>query len=395
MRAAFFHDHRFPRDAAGTYYSYGGLSHSVFQRYLKHFHEVVVVGRVYDVSDTGRSDRWTVASGPGVTMDCLDQMSPLGILTGGVARQRIRAVLERVDCAIVRLPSVVSVLAANEAIRLRKPWMAEVVGCTWDALWNHGTLRARVAAPLLYQLNRRAVAKAPFALYVSDRFLQRRYPCGGDVVGCSDVSIAPPDDDVLERRLARIAAGLRGSPVKLGLVGSLDVDYKGHETALRALRRLKDLGVPVRMSFLGSGDPARWRALAERLGVAGDVVFSGTLPSGGPVLKWMDELDVFTIPSLQEGLPRALVEAMSRALPAVGAATGGIPELIDASFLHPGRDAPSLARVVAQLVQDRSAASAQAQRNFEKARCFTSAVLETRRDAFMERFRGSIHPAAA
>jgi glycosyltransferase involved in cell wall biosynthesis len=59
------------------------------------------------------------------------------------------------------------------------------------------------------------------------------------------------------------------------------------------------------------------------------VEFRGALPVGEKVFAVLDASDLFVMPSRQEGLPRAMVEAMARALPCIGSAVGGIPELLD------------------------------------------------------------------
>jgi glycosyltransferase involved in cell wall biosynthesis len=265
--------------------------------------------------------------------------------------------------------------------------MVEVVGCPWDALWNHGSLAAKLLAPRSYALTRRCIAMAPFALYVTQRFLQRRYPCSGETIGCSDAAVDPPAESVLAQRLETIDGTRNGRPWTLGMVGSADVNYKGHDTALKALRLLARSGLNVRLRCLGGGDPSRWRARARALGVDGLVEFTGTLPHGPAVFAWMDALDVFVIPSLQEGLPRALVEAMSRGLPAVGARTGGIRELIGPEYIHPRRDPRRMAEILERLLVRRGEMRSCAMRNWEAAKAFSPDVLDVARSRFLERFR--------
>jgi glycosyltransferase involved in cell wall biosynthesis len=100
----------------------------------------------------------------------------------------------------------------------------------------------------------------------------------------------------------------------------------------------------------------------------------------------MDELDLYVIPSLGEGLPRALVEAMSRGLPAIGSRRGGIPELVDGRWLHRPGDDRGLARLVAGLLDDPAALQAEARRSWETAGRFTAGALEQRREALVHRF---------
>lgn len=382
MKAAFFHDHRFGRDAAGVHYSNGALPYRVLARYLRHFDRLIVVGRVRSASAATP----TVASGDGVEMACVERDPSRSPGAVAAASLRVRAILERVDAAIIRLPSFIGRIACREAIRARKPWMVEVVGCAGSALWNHGSLAGKLLAAPAYLLTRHYVARAPFAVYVTQRFLQRRYPCHGVSIGCSNVAIAQPRAEALERRLARVSSPARPGPLTLGLVGSLDVNYKGHETALRALAHLRRSPPGVRLRLLGGGDSRRWRARAAALGVEDLIEFSGTVPGGAPVLEWMDALDVFLIPSLTEGLPRALVEAMSLGVPAIGARAGGIPELIAAEWTHDPGDFRQLATLVARLIRDPHAMEVQARRNWAAAREFAADVLEERRDALLARF---------
>jgi glycosyltransferase involved in cell wall biosynthesis len=67
-------------------------------------------------------------------------------------------------------------------------------------------------------------------------------------------------------------------------------------------------------------------AAAAHHGISKRVRFLGFQPDVQPVL---DALDIFAMPSRTEALPYALLEAMAAGLPAVGAAVGGVPEVID------------------------------------------------------------------
>jgi glycosyltransferase involved in cell wall biosynthesis len=383
MRAAFFHDNRFGRDASGAYYTCGALGYGVLARYLEHFDELTVVGRVQEANELMR----TVVNGPGIKMACTEQLSPLELMFGSAIPRHVRAVMAQVDCAIARLPSAIGEVACREAIRTGKPWMVELVGCSWDALWGHGSIAGKVLAGYGFFRTRRCVNRAPFALYVSQQFLQSRYPCSGTSLACSDVNIDEVAQDVLERRLRRIGEGFGRRSVVIGLVGSLNVAYKGHETALQAVHRVARAVPTVKLRFLGEGDPSPWRRRAAALGIEGKVEFCGSLPEGRPVLQWMDELDLFIIPSHTEGLPRALVEAMSRALPAIGSNVGGIPELIDGAWTHRPRDHQRLAQLIRALVESPERLEELARRNWSRARNYEVKVLRERRDRFFRAFK--------
>jgi glycosyltransferase involved in cell wall biosynthesis len=396
MRVAFFHDHKFRRGSSGRYFSGGGLPYPVLQRYLEHFDSLIVTAREYPLGEPEDVTRLTLASGPRVELQCIDgNASRAEMLLGPRTARHVRGVMSRVDCAIIRLPSLIGLVACREAVRMRKPWMAEVVACAWDGHWNHGSLAGKPAAPVLFALNRYFIGRATHSLYVSEKFLQRRYPCKGITTACSDVVVPELDPSIFGRRLQRIADLTNRSEVTLGVVGSLDIDYKGHDTAIRAVALLKRTGLPVRLRCLGGGSSTRWRSLAGKLGVQSSVEFCGTLPSGQPVLEWMDSLDLFVIPSLQEGLPRALVEAMSRGAPAVGAHTGGIPELIQSDLVHPPKDPRALAGIIGNLVKSCDKMREVARRNYCVAERYSEGELRARRSKFLAGFRafGETHGA--
>lgn len=392
MKLAFLHDHRFRRASNGQFLSPGGLPYAVLGRYLHDFEEVVAVGREQAVG-LEDSSRMTAAEGRGVRVEGIS--SSLGpIAVSGAVRGRIRAILAGVDCAIVRLPSVIGLIGIRQAEALGKPWAAEVVACAWDAMWNHGSIVGRMLAPAMFVASRRAIRRSKLTLYVSREFLQRRYPTKGVAVSCSDVSIEKPRAEVLERRLARIR-GERPTGIRLGLVGSLDIAYKGHDTALNALAILRQSGIAATLSLLGAGNTERWRPLVARLGLTEWVEFVGTKPSGNPVYEWMDGLDVLVAPSRQEGLPRAAVEAMSRGLPVIGARTGGIPELVDPRLVHPPRDHRMLAALIVRLATFPDEYMFHASRNFRAADAYSIDKLDSVRFEFLGKLAESARKASA
>lgn len=112
----------------------------------------------------------------------------------------------------------------------------------------------------------------------------------------------------------------------LGYLGRLS-EEKGIVHLLEAFRSLEERSLPVRLALIGDG-PQRelLEKTAESLGIAGKTAFTGFQ---GNVGEWLAALDVFVIPSLSEGTPMALLEAMSMGLPCIASAVGGIPDVID------------------------------------------------------------------
>jgi glycosyltransferase involved in cell wall biosynthesis len=121
---------------------------------------------------------------------------------------------------------------------------------------------------------------------------------------------------------------------------------------------------------------------ARALGLGPDVEFTGQVPSSA-VTSLLDSADIFVLPSLTEGLPRALLEAMARGLPAIGSAVGGIPELLSAECLAVPGDLTNLADRIGTLVTDREFRRTAAEANLRRAADFDASRLGAVRRDFL------------
>ncbi len=171
---------------------------------------------------------------------------------------------------------------------------------------------------------------------------------------------------------------------KLITVGSLEHLYKAQDIQVDALARCRQQGLDVELILVGDGQHRS--ALAERasrLGIASSHVhFRGQLASGASDSRRVDRADLFLLPSRQEGLPRAMIEAMARALPCLGSTVGGIPELLPAEDMVPPADAEALARKISEIVSDPQRMQRMSARNLARAGDFQEDVLRERRLEF-------------
>jgi glycosyltransferase involved in cell wall biosynthesis len=138
----------------------------------------------------------------------------------------------------------------------------------------------------------------------------------------------------------------------IGTVGRL-VPIKGHEWLLRAAPRVLAEFPHATFVFLGEGPLlGQLQQLAARLGISGHVMFLG---SRQDVPECLAAFDLFAFPSLNEGMGRALIEAMATGLPAVAARVGGIPDVVadgETGLLVPARDEAALADALLKLLRD-------------------------------------------
>jgi glycosyltransferase involved in cell wall biosynthesis len=140
-----------------------------------------------------------------------------------------------------------------------------------------------------------------------------------------------------------------GPPVVLG-VGKLK-PQKGFDVLLRAFARLR-AGRDARLVLLGRGpEEARLRALAEALGISGDVLLPGF---AADPFAWMRHASVFALASRFEGLPGALIQAMACGCPVVSSdCDHGPREVLEGGRwgpLVPVDDDDALARALAAVL---------------------------------------------
>jgi glycosyltransferase involved in cell wall biosynthesis len=156
----------------------------------------------------------------------------------------------------------------------------------------------------------------------------------------------------MDRTRARFELGLPPRAAVLGCVGRIESD-KGQHVLVEAAARIAAARSDALFVICGEGEQSEaMRAQVGRERLAERVRFLGRRDDVRPVLA---ALDVFVLPSLQEGLGVALLEAMAMARPAVASRVGGIPDAVDdgvTGLLVPPGEAQALAEAVLSLLSD-------------------------------------------
>jgi glycosyltransferase involved in cell wall biosynthesis len=163
-----------------------------------------------------------------------------------------------------------------------------------------------------------------------------------------DLAAAAPS-----RAEARRALGIPEGAAVLGTVGRL-AEQKGQIDLIRALPLLR-ADIPELLCLIAGDGPLREPLAAEarRLGVADRLHLLGHRTDIPNVLA---ALDLFVLPSLWEGLPQALLEAMAMSLPVLAARGVGADDLVideENGLLIPPRDPAAIAAAVRRLLRDR------------------------------------------
>ncbi len=360
----------------GRYYLNRIAFGTILERYASQFGQIRLLARVVNISelDPSLSDYTDMVDEFILIRSYKELVKPS-------FREKIRGVLKDVDLVILRNPAIASNLLLHEVRRQKKPYLAEAMGCAWDSFFNHSTA-GKALAPVMFWQMKRVFRHADYALYVTNRYLQEKYPCTCPSVGVSNVRISEPDPAVLQKRLDRPFAA---DHVRLMTTAAVDVRFKGQEYVIRALKLLREKGIQADYELAGGGDQSCLKGIAQQEGVADSVHFLGRL-TRDEVFAHLDEADIYLQPSLQEGLPRAVIEAMSRGCPVIGARTAGIPELIAPECVVKRKSAAAIADAVVRLM-DRQKMRKLAQENFDAAKEYVDVLLDERRNGFFERIR--------
>lgn len=376
-------------DKKGNLYTSGSYNEEVWNRYLSLCDELTFISRKEsNIVDTINAknkfqfldkNRINFIGIPDMTSSCLAFFSI-------DKRRETNRIIENAvlanDFIIVRLPSEAGCIAIEYAKKYSKPYLVEVVGCIFDTLWNHSYKGKILALPRFLRM-KRAVKNANYAIYVTNEFLQNRYPCKGKTIGCSDVVLPMMSEGVLQKRICKIKNNSYNRPIILGTIAAVNVRYKGQEYVIKAIYELNKIGYNFEYHLVGDGDNGFLRAVANRYNVTEKVKFLGGLPHSN-IFDYLDSVDVYIQPSKTEGLPRALVEAMSRACPSLGSATGGIPELLNKEFVFKIGVVSEICSILKKMTQE--ILINEAERSFEKAKEYNKGKLDDARTDFYRMF---------
>lgn len=395
MKLLFVHDHYFYKDKDGVYFSAGGFPWYLWEKYLNHFETITVVGRYG--GELENNQKLVKSSHDRVRFAFVDKISSLkGILKINKVKNEISLLLKDADALVARLPSENGIIASELAKKSGKYYALEVVGCAWDALWNYGGLKSKLYAPILYKRMQDSVFKAPQVLYVTSEFLQKRYKHAPNafVLNASNVDISDFENYIIKKRKQKIDnLDIKNKKIKIGLIGNYKAKYKGLHIAIKAIGYLKKHKNFDNFEFhvLGKGNPLEYKELIRKYNCSKKIFFDGTLPNGRPVLEWIDKQDFYIQPSLTEGLPRSVIEAMSRGSIIVGTKTGGIPELLGNNFVVKSGNPNHLARKMWEVIQyPKEQLKAIATSNFKTAQKYDSKRLADIRFRFYENLKNQV-----
>jgi glycosyltransferase involved in cell wall biosynthesis len=380
-------EHRFDRTPDGSVWTQTTFQYPFWLRYLDVFDHVRVVARVRDVPSV--PEDWKCASGPDVSFEAIPYYIGLWqyLLRSNQIAQAARKSIHEDDALIVRIPSQVASCMLPVLDKTGHPYGAEVVADPYD-VFAPGSVRHPLRPFfrwLFPQRLRQQCLKACAVSYVTRAALQHRYPPAESAFSTYYSDVELPD-----AAFAPTSRGYQKEQTRFILihVGTMSQLYKAQDVLIDAIAICLQEGLDLKLTLVGDGQyRTALEAQVQRLGLDSRVSFQGQLASGAAVRSQLQQSDLFVLPSHQEGLPRAMVEAMAQGLPCIGSTVGGIPELLPMEDMVPPGDAIALAQKIREIVTCPERMVQQSARNLEKAHEYQEEHLVERRLAFYRSVR--------
>lgn len=388
MKLLFVHDvkaEEFNGDVFARSYGYDIWK----ERYLTSFSEIKVCFRLKQ-SETDLNGKTDKSSGPNVYFEKrIGNFKGPDVFFNNKIKSILRENIDDSDAVIVRLDSFMGLQTIRECKKKNRMYMIELVGCAWDSFWNHGVF-GKILAPYLFLRTRYEVKHAPFVVYVTSEFLQRRYPTNGLNTNISNVKINKQDIADLANRINKIKSSTNKNII-LGTAANIDIKYKGQHFVIKALSELKKRGIEnFEYQILGAGQSDYLIKVANKYNVMEQVKIIGSIPHED-VFNWLkNEIDIYIQPSLQEGLPRSLIEAMSVGLPCIGSDVAGIPELLNDNFVFNRKQ--NIPYQISNMLENITVVGSieEAKRNFKEAGKYNYELLLDKRKKIMQSYKDSI-----
>lgn len=377
FKVIFAHDHKLKKYEE-NYYSTGGLGDYVTHRYSDIFGNIELICRSLKIEVI--DEKLTKITNPNVHINAIEGTN---LFLSLKKLNIIRKCVKNSDGIIARLPSVIGLCSLYYAKKYNKPYLIEVVADTFGSYWYKSILGKIVALPLNY-IVKKTIEKSEYTLYVTKDFLQKKYPNNKNTCGCSDVLIENQTKEVLLKRLDKIE---KSDYLTLGTLGQIDISYKGHKYVIKAISNLKKRGIKIKYKLAGSGNISYLKKIIKKENVEELVEFCGVI-SHEKVYSWIDSLDIYIQPSKTEGMPRAVIEAISRGCPTLVSSAGGMYELVESNYTFSTASVNQIQNLLIKLKKEDL--KEMSIKNFNKGKEFEPTLLAEKREKFYKLFRSKL-----
>lgn len=289
-------------------------------------------------------------------------------------QKKLRNIAEECQACIVRMPSSIAYTILNPVQRKRIPYGVEVVANPKDLSLRGGFIK-RIFWKMLHKNLQKVCMEADAISYVTQYILQRIYPDYKD----GHYETFYSSVDLPKNQYGKPREEIHTPFVLCHVAHNITKRGKGQDVLINVASKLIKKGYNIQVKMAGMGDAIGYfRSLAGSLDIDGQVEFVGYLNKEN-LRSFFESSDLMVFPTLSEGLPRVLIEAMSVGLPCVSTPVGGIPELLEDECLLKPDDVSGFVSIVERFITDKEFYKKQSRINYTKSLEYSSDVLTKRR----------------
>lgn len=370
----------------GKYYAGSEEMHDMYYRYLRVFDKLKIVSRVID--ETELKNKRVLLDDDRVSIVRLPIFH--GLFQYLKSYFKVERILKNVckdcDAAVLRIPSAVSYNVFHVVRKSKLPYATEVVYSAYDDYKFAHTLKEKLLGYYVDRNMKQICYSADGVSCVTQYYLQQQYYSRKPGAFLSYYSSAALNENAYSKpkkfkdkkvyTIAHVALQVMGKNGR-----------KGHKELIDAAKILSQRGIYVRLVFAGgdyNGGIEELKQYATENSIQEQVSFVGFL-TRDELNNYLEEADLFVLPTKAEGLPRVILEAMAKGLPCITTDVSGNSELVQKDLLFDFYDIIALADKIESLLSNSNFYEEVSERNFKISLEYKAEVLQQRRDEFYKR----------
>lgn len=355
----------------GKIWSNSVYGYDFFRRYLDVFEEVRIVSRMKPIG-YGEVDNKLPVNGPRV------EVYPIPFYQGPwqfawnslKIRKKLLESIKECNCAVLRIPDQLAFQLFNILNNKKIPCAVEVVAHSWD-LYRRGTLKT-ILRPIIrtyWDKKQKSICtKADCVSYVTEKYIQIRYPSKINEEDTDRFETSYTSADINSEFFIKPKSRkyVNKQTITLVHVAGINNTAKGHEELIKCISELnKNDNKEYKVTFIGSGTLFDYFVdMSKKLKVFNYTNFMGHISDPHKISEIFQKADIFVLPSLTEGLPRVILEAMASALPCIATNVGGIPELLSSECLVEPKDIDGLTKKIKEFSSNIELLDRESEKNY-------------------------------
>jgi len=359
-----------------------------FKRYLDVFENVRLVTRMKKITYEDLGNR-VLASGPRLEFFSLPfYHGPWQYAKKYIEiRSVLKLAIESCDCAVLRIPDQLAFQLFNKLKKENIACAVEVVAHSWD-LYAPGTIKTvlRPFLRILWDYNQKKLCKKSNGIsYVTEKYIQKRYPARIDRESSErfETFYTSADLNSVYYGGPRCKKSFNRDALKFVHVSAINNTAKGHYELLKVMSSFKEQGLKHKLTFIGGGTLLnKFKNLSSEWALNDQVEFLGQFSNPSDIADKLKASDLFILPTMTEGLPRVILEAMATGLPCIATNVGGIPELLSEHALVEPQNEKSLKARILNFASENSILEVESNRNYYRSLEFSLDNISKKRKAF-------------